>query len=79
VPLELIGGDLRSAAFAMPHAWALEGLRRTMLEGAGVPAVAIPLGVLAGAGTLLLALGIAGVGRATGRPVAGAAVARAVS
>jgi ABC-2 type transport system permease protein len=67
IPLELFEGGLRSASFVMPHAWAIEGMRRVMLDGASVAEIAVQLGVLAATGAGLLLVGVVGLGRAVSR------------
>ena len=57
VPLELFPDRMRTVALAVPHAWALSGLRKTVFDGAGVADVSGSLAVLAAwaVGLLLVA------------------------
>ncbi len=46
VPLELFSGTMRTVATFTPHAWAIQGFRKLVFEGAGVTGIATELGVL---------------------------------
>ena len=66
-PLEIVPGWLAAAGRATPQLWAVEGLQRSAVEGAGLAAVAYSVAVLAAVG---LALGGAG-GRRMARAASG--------
>ena len=65
-PLDIVPGWLAGAGRATPHLWAVEGLQRTAVEGAGLAAVAGSVAVLAAVGLVLGGAGGRRMARAAG-------------
>ena len=47
VPLELFSTPMSELAYLTPHAWAIDGFRDLVFQGAGAAAILIQLSVLA--------------------------------
>lgn len=67
VPLELFQAPMSTIARLTPHAWAIEGLRDLVYEGAGVLDILVPLAILAAFAIVLVAVGVWGLRRALTR------------
>lgn len=61
-PIQSLPRPLEALARAVPLTYAIEGMRRALLEGQSVAAMATLLAVLAGFGVVLLPLALAGLG-----------------
>lgn len=57
VPLEIFPEPAHTIAFATPQAWAIQGLRKVALHGAGIADVPVELGALLAFAVVLMALG----------------------
>jgi ABC-2 type transport system permease protein len=66
-PLELVPPWLRQIGHLTPHAWAMDGWIAVVFDGAGVPDIAVELGVLAAFGIVLGAIGATALRRSIAR------------
>jgi ABC-2 type transport system permease protein len=57
-PLEIVGEPLRSVAYLLPTAWAMDGLQGIILRGADASSVLLNVAVLLGFAALFLTLGV---------------------